>query len=116
MRTGQLDRPIEIRQLINRRGSAGGEDRSWGLFAKAWAAVEDLGGSEAVDGKPGQRSSLGKRRFRLRWFPGVHAAMRIVYAGQEHDIVALGEGRGRGRELLIDAEIRDGASQPGGGT
>jgi head-tail adaptor len=115
MRTGQLDRPIEIRQLIIRRGAAGGEDRSWGLFAKAWAAVEDLGGSEAVEGKPTQRSTAARRRFRVRWIAGVHGAMRIVYAGQEHDITAVAEGRGRARELLIDAEVRDGASRPGGG-
>lgn len=98
MMAGRLDRRIRIEQRTVTRAEDGSEVSTWTLFAVVWAQALPSRGNERH--AAGAEQADRDMRFRIRWRPGVSAAMRVVHEGTEWDIVAVAElGRRVGMEL-----------------
>lgn len=105
--------PLNQRVQIQRRDPAAtqnavGENVSpWVLLATVWASAEPLRGDEYL--AAGQQQQVADVRFRIRWRPDVTPAMRVVWRGVAHDIVAAMDplGRREALELMTLAGTRD---------
>lgn len=96
---GEMRYPITIQQTTQTQDDHGGIVDTWTVFALIHAAKEDLTGREFWAAQ--QVNAEIQTRFRIRYLAGVTAKMRIVYAGQVYDILAMQDPDGRRRELHL---------------
>lgn len=88
MRSGLLRHRITIQyldQAYDRYGSPNNSE--WKTKATVWAAFEAMRGNEYWE--TGERQSRAVYRFRIRYREDLTTLMRIVYKGNEYNIVAL---------------------------
>ncbi|MFV0283721.1 MAG: phage head closure protein [Castellaniella sp.] len=88
MKAGQLNRRIEIQE------KQGGLDEygepipgQWTTIHTVWASIRLLSGMTAV--KSNIEVSVINASVRIRYLPGITAAMRIVYDNKYYDIQAV---------------------------
>jgi len=101
MRSGRLDRQIELQTLTKSQGAAGGSERSWSTLDNVYAEVSQRQGDEANEGD--QKHDDQTYIFRIRFRTDVDSAStRIKYAGDTYDIQGVQE-LGRREALQIKA-------------
>lgn len=86
MQAGKLRHLVEIQHKITPRDPVTGNflAPAWVVFAKVWAAVEDLSARDLVAAKAGQSQVTG--RVVIRYRPGVLPTMRVVHRGELYSI------------------------------
>lgn len=100
---GKLDRPITIETPILATDSYGQKIKTFALFATTRANVKL--GSEKEDFNSEQFTSVNETIFKIRYRPGVNTSMRIVYNGNNYDILGIKElGRLDALEIRTDVE------------
>jgi len=75
------------------RDAAGGEILTWSDVATVWAAVEPISGREYFAAQ--QVNAETTHRIKMRYRPGVHSKMRVLFGSRTFDI-----------ESVIDPEER----------
>lgn len=86
MRAGRLRHRITVQQQATGRDGHGGKTGPWTDFmADIPAAVEPIRGREFAALQAAQ--SDVSIRFRIRFTPGITAAMRVVWEGKAYEIV-----------------------------
>lgn len=103
-RIGQLDRRIEIQEPTETRTATGGVDTAWAAVARCWAGVEYplTGNGEDVQGD--QSVATTRVVFCIRYRDGLTEKMRIVYKGDNYDLLPPFQEIGRKQYMKIPAQ------------
>ena len=99
MRAGTLDQRVELQELVEGFDDFGQPINEWQTFLAAWAAVEPLTGREYLAAM--QTASETTIRVRLRYRPGVKAAMRVKHGAKLYGITSVIDVKSTGRELVL---------------
>ena len=99
MRAGTLDQRIELQELVSGFDDYGQPINEWQTVLSAWAAVEPLQGREYLAAM--QTTSETTIRVRLRYRPGVKAAMRVKHGTKLYGIQSVIDVKSTGRELVL---------------
>lgn len=103
MKAGRLDRRITIQQNTPSTNSFGEQDESWADLDTVWAEVRTQSGREIF--AAGTQAEIDIA-FRIRHRTDLTRAMRIVYDGDNYDILAINEiGRREGLEIVGKAQV-----------
>lgn len=103
---GQLDRRIRIETPTSTRGTSGQELLTWDTFAECWAAVEYPGTKSDEGVIADQEVSTTFVYFIIRYRDGINQKMRIVYNGENYDILNKLE-IGRREFLKLPAKLHE---------
>ena len=109
MDPGQLNQRITLQAPGATVDALGQRVETWANVADVWAQVQPLKGREFF--AAGAMQSEATVRVRMRWRDGVTGAMRVLWRGVPHALVAEPVDVDAGRhtlELLCSAGIRDG--------
>lgn len=105
MNIGKLKKKVTI-QVATEAGNAYGEPvKSWSDFAaNRWAEVNPQKGIEAFSAQRvrDEESII----FRLRYIAGVVPKMKLIYGGNDYDIISVVNDKEEGRELFLDCVRR----------
>lgn len=97
---GTMDRRITIEALTVSQDAYGGTTESWATLATVWARWLPGGGNERFVAAAVYSETQG--RFRIRWRSDVTTTHRVVWGGDNYDILAIDEiGRREGLELKV---------------
>lgn len=101
---GSMDRRITLKGYTSAADAYGQMVKTWATGSVVWAAVEVVSGTEGQD----NQAELSRRRlkFTIRYKSGVDETYRIVYEGNDYDIISVAE-IGRRRYMEIIATVRD---------
>lgn len=105
MRSGRLDRRIELQHYTTTIGATGQRVHSWVTFATVWANVSFMGGSESEKSD----SEFHRRRcvFTIRYNTDVNAKYRISWDSKVFDILTVEETHyTRQRFMKLHCELR----------
>lgn len=108
MRGRTLRHRITLQQRSATPDALGQESQTWSEVATVAANAEPLSGREFF--AAGQTHAAAEVRFTIRRRTGVTPAMRVLWNGVPHDIVAPPidlQGRGEYLELMCSSGIRD---------
>lgn len=108
MNIGKLNQLVTIQQPSTSVDALGQRVEIWTELVTVWAQAQPLRGREFF--AAGQVQSEASVRFRLRYRSDVTAAMRVVWRGVPHAIVAEPadvDGARHTLELMCSAGIRD---------
>lgn len=105
-RAGALDKPIEIQRAVKAQDTAGEVIITWQRLANEWASVESVDQSENYSAD--RVLSFKLKWFTIRWVSWLGSENRIVYDGDNYDILSIAEMEnvGRNRFLRILAEVK----------
>jgi SPP1 family predicted phage head-tail adaptor len=103
IRTGQLDRLLQIRSATLANDATGQPIETWTTTATVWCKREDMSGAEASDA--GERSAETNSEFTIRYRTGVTPKNRLICEAREYDVVSVLE-VGRREYLTIMARAR----------
>ena len=87
MRAGDFRYRVTIEQKSVARDTSGGEVVTWSVFAVVWSSCETITGREFF--ASAQVNSTVTTKFGIRYLAGVTTAMRISFAGDLYNIVAI---------------------------
>jgi SPP1 family predicted phage head-tail adaptor len=102
MNPGELNKIITIQSRASTTDAFGGTIYTWSTFATVWAKVSPLKGREMIAAQAAQ--SEVTTRIKTRWISGVTTGMRIVYDGQNFDIISAIDPNEAHEELQIMAK------------
>jgi SPP1 family predicted phage head-tail adaptor len=105
---GALDQRITLQHRSATLDALGQATESWVDMATVWASAQPLRGREFF--AAGAMQSEASVRFRIRYRAGVTGAMRVLWRGEPHAIVAPPIDVDGGRhtlELMASAGLRD---------
>ena len=103
IRAGSLDRRITVQQATTTLDSFGEPIKAWADLCTVWAQVKPVGGNERFQGQ--QVNPEVDTRFIIRYRTDVRVAQRVVYDGEQYDVLGILEiGRHAGQELLAKLE------------
>ena len=108
---GRLDQRVTLQEPSTAVDALGQRVESWVDVATLWARAQPLRGREFF--AAGQMQSEASVKFTIRWRAGVTGAMRVLWRGVPHALVAEPmdvDGRREALELMCSAGIRDGAA------
>lgn len=110
MRSGDLDKIIDLLTPTRALDEYGGEEVTW-VPLTVWAKRDDVGGRESIRG--GQVAAEIESLFTIR-DPGtaISAEMRVRHGGVEFDVAKIartGRGRAEGFELLCRSRDASGS-------
>jgi SPP1 family predicted phage head-tail adaptor len=109
MQAGQLNNPITLQQPSVAVDALGQRVETWVNVDTVWARAQPVRGREYF--AAGQVQSETAVKFTIRWRADVSGAMRVLWRGLAHAIVAEPidvDGRRVALELMCAAGIRDG--------
>lgn len=111
MRAGQLDKRITIQMPATGSDAYGEPLNGWVNVVdfgdgKVWASIEDMTGREYLAAAAVQASVQSKIRIRYR--PGVTAAMRVLHGGGVYNIEAVLGQDNRQLLLMCSRGVNDG--------
>ncbi len=87
LRAGDLRQTINVDDEAVTKGTSGGMQRSWVPFLQDVPAhVVHQSGAEKQETSQGGRAAVSTKLFRIRFEPGLHSRMTIVYDGDRYDI------------------------------
>lgn len=105
MDIGRLNRRIRIERHDGSLDALNGPDPDgWKLVVEVWANIRHLSGVESI--RSDQASSFVRASMRIRYRPGIDAAMRVVYRGQVYEIKSVLPGEEHRDRLDIVCETR----------
>lgn len=87
IRAGDLKRQVTIEQRSTVKDGWGQELTSWTTFCTARAAIEQVSGSESVQG--GAQVGGTRHNVTIRYRPGIRQDMRVIYQGRVLEIVSV---------------------------
>lgn len=95
MRAGTLNQRVAVQEhrYIGQDPMTGEELREWVTVIECWADIQHLSGLETI--KNAVPTSTVKASIRVRYRPGIRAAMRIVHGATVYDIEAVLPGQHR---------------------
>lgn len=99
MRAGTLDQRIVIERLEQGQDALGQPINAWVPVFTVWAAVEPLQGREYIAAQAVQ--SEVEARIRMRYRPGVTAAMRVKHGADLYGITAVIHVKSAKQELQL---------------
>lgn len=108
---GQFDQRITLQQPSAAVDGLGQRVETWSDVVSTWARVQPLRGREFF--AAGQIQSEAAVKFTIRHRAGVTGAMRVLWRGVPHAIVAEPmdvDGARVALELMCSAGMRDGAA------
>jgi SPP1 family predicted phage head-tail adaptor len=104
MRAGELRHAVKVQRPHVTRDSYGAEVVSWVELGTFWCSAVPVSGREYFSAS--QVNSETTVRFRLRNLAGLTTGDRIQWAGKPHDVQAVLDVGGNGRELeLVAIEV-----------
>lgn len=105
---GSMDQLINILSGIETTDSTGGVSTAWSnLATDIWSRVEYTAqSSEGMRGEDQQIVAFRIVKFTFRDFWTINEKMRIVFDGDEYDILNISR-LGRSRFAIVEAEKRD---------
>lgn len=109
MQAGRLNQMITIQQPSASKDALGQRMETWADVATVWASARPLRGREFF--AAGQMQSEAAVEFGIRYLAGITGAMRVLWRGVPHALVAEPmdvDGRTQELKLLCSAGIRDG--------
>jgi len=86
MRSGSLNKHIEIQQSACSQDTTGASVKNWIPFHLTWASIWPLSASEHLS--MGKLQGEISHKVRIRYLTGVTSAMRVVFNGRILDIVS----------------------------
>ena len=89
MNIGRLDRKIVIQVQNFTTNSIGEYTTTWDTFHNAFANVQKVSGTEAINAD--QVTATNKVKFKIRYFAGINESMRVVYNATNYDIIEIQE-------------------------
>lgn len=99
---GQMDRKITVQEFTKSQNASGEEVRSWANVASPWAFMEDVSGSEDVEGKV---VHIVSRRYTIRYNSEIAATgndMRVVDGSDTFNVYYVKhQGRKQHLQLLV---------------
>ncbi len=101
MRIGPLRHLSTIEELAQGKDTAGGIVKTWGNFAKRWASVRPIRGTERWYSK--EKHSTATHEIIMRFAAGIDTKMRIQARGRIFDIVDIQNPDERDKMLRIIA-------------
>lgn len=101
MRIGKLDQRVTIQRAVNTTGSGGGVTKTWATVATVWAHVISQRGDESF--RAAAERARHTVKVLVRYRAGVTPAMRLVWNGQNYDVVDVDESLRRSGELWLMA-------------
>lgn len=110
MRAGRMDRRITIQQRVSSGKAANGEDTTTWQDVVADLPAEFVADRGQERFSAHQKQDLISAMFRIRYYAGLLAEMRIVCDGVNYDMTAVIPMRGRktGLELMVTQGLTDG--------
>lgn len=110
MRTGRIDREIEIEEEVTTKNpDYGNLVKSYRFYALLWAEYVPLQGNAAMEKFSAEAIRPTEvALFRTRWYPGLNVKMRILYDGKIYNIRNIsdtGKSRQRMLEIVGEAEV-----------
>jgi SPP1 family predicted phage head-tail adaptor len=100
MKSGKLDRRIQIQQRVETQDSYGQAVISYSTIATVWAEVIPLSGRELF--AAAQKYPEATMRIRVRFRTDVTEKHRIVFNSTNYDIIHIAEiGRNEGLEFIV---------------
>jgi SPP1 family predicted phage head-tail adaptor len=106
MQAGRLNRKITIQKLTETKNTAGEITKTWANYATTWAEVRQTGSRE-MRGMANATIASNITFFRIRYFNGITAKMRIKYEDEYYNILGPPKEYGRREGLEITAETQD---------
>ncbi len=108
MRSGEMDRRVQVQEASVARGPSGEEMLTWSTVRTVAAKVERGGGSRPGTGGESEAAQEEKGLQRItvtcRWFSGASTKQRLVFEGRDWDIQSTAEiGRREGLEITAEA-------------
>ncbi len=105
---GAMDQLITIRTVTNTTDATGGVTPTWSdLATNVWCKVDYTAmSSEGARGEDQQIVAFRIVKFTFRDFLTINETMRILYDGEEYDILNISR-LGRDRFTVVEAERRD---------
>lgn len=100
MKSGKLDRKIEIQSRVETQNSFGEAVITYTTFANVWAEVIPLSGRELF--AAAQIYPEAQMRIRIRYRSGITEKHRVVFESTNYDIIHIAEiGRKEGLEFIV---------------
>ncbi|MYZ44213.1 phage head closure protein [Schauerella aestuarii] len=87
LRAGSLNRAVVIQKEIGEQDAAGQPVDAWVDVATAWANIAAKSGLEVAASD--SQVSAARYSIRIRYRPGITAAMRVIHAGAVYGIQAV---------------------------
>lgn len=109
MNAGEFDQRVTLQAPSSSVDGLGHRTETWAPVATVWAKAQPLRGREFF--AAGQVQSEAAVRFFIRYRAGLTGAMRVVWRGVAHALVAEpidANGKRETLELMCSAGIRDG--------
>lgn len=106
MEAGKLDRRVRLQAPAEMKNAIGEGVRSWVDIATVWAQIEPLSSRELL----AQRREVSdvSTRIRIRYRPGITAAMRIVHGSNVYRIDGAPiDVDDEQRELVLNCVVED---------
>lgn len=104
MKIGKLKKLITIQQNTPTRGTTGEPLASWAAYAtNRWAEILPEAGDEGFSAQ--KITTQRQMTVRLRYIAGVTSAMRVVYGGENFNILTVVNTGEQNRELVLKCEL-----------
>lgn len=84
---GELNRRINLQSQTTTTDTEGRWSGSWVTVFRPWAKIATDSGSEIQEGD--QEQTVLRHTVRIRYRPGVTAAMRVTYGARVFDILSV---------------------------
>lgn len=104
LRTGDLNKQIEIQKRSSTQDEYGQQTDSWSTIATPYSSVQTFGAQESIQGSV--EVSTYKYKFRIRFDPNLERIRnnhRVLFKGRELDIVGVENFNENNIELIITA-------------
>lgn len=102
MRAGELRHRVAILRKNIARDMYGAAMETWDTLATVWGSIEALSGKEYFNAA--QVRAEATYRIRIRYFPNITPAMRVMAGDRIFDIQAVLDPDGRRQELILIAK------------
>ena len=110
MKAGELRHRITIQQNAPTVNDYGERADNWVTLMTVWAAIEPMAGNERWLKEVEADVAMTTTRIRMRYYPGVSAAMRVKHGETIYEVTAVINLKERDREMwLMATEISGGA-------
>lgn len=101
MNPGDLRHRITFQKLTTTVNENGFEEETWEDVKTVWAAASNLHGREYYAAAAVQAENTVK--FTIRYLPGIHTTMRILFRGKQYNITAIDNIKYQNRYMEIKA-------------
>lgn len=84
IKSSQLNRKVELQELVKTPTNTGGFTESWVKVADLWAKIKNTSGSELLHAD--QLGAVAFSNFTIRYRSNINEVMRLIYRGTEYQV------------------------------